>query len=130
MSRFLLSPAPRQRLAAAGRLRRRILMPAFAGVAAASGTAVKDGPAVTIPAAAGQVAGGTAPPDSARPDNARPDSAAPAARQPRADRPAVPDTAHPDDIKGAFGTLRAGAHDEPASWAGGCAACSRSWVPA
>ena len=45
MSRFLLSPAPRQRLAAAGRLRRRILMPAFAGVAAASGTAVKDGPA-------------------------------------------------------------------------------------
>ena len=120
MSRFLLSPAPRQRLAAAARLRRRILMPAFAGVAAASGTAVKDGPAVTIPAPAGQVAGSTAPPDSA----------APAADQPRAAGPAVPDTAHPDDIKGAFGTVRAGAQDEPASWAGGCAACSRSWVPA
>jgi NRAMP (natural resistance-associated macrophage protein)-like metal ion transporter len=116
MSRFLLSPAPRQRLAAAGRLRRRILMPAFAGVAAASGTAVKDGPAVTIPAPAGQAAGGTAPPGSARPDSAPPDSAAPAAGQPRAARPAVPDTAHPDDIKGAFGTVRAGAHDEPASW--------------
>ena len=30
--------------------------------------------------------------------------------------PATPDTTRPDDIKGAFGTLRAGSHDEATSW--------------
>ena len=133
MPRFLLSAAPRARLAAAVRLPRRVLLPAFAGPAETAGAvpAVKDVAAsaqagtiaasiATRPparrtiarrAAAGQAAGhatGTATTGAATTGAATTGAAAIAA--------APADTAHLDDIKGAFGTLRAGAHDEPASW--------------
>jgi NRAMP (natural resistance-associated macrophage protein)-like metal ion transporter len=99
MSRFLLPSAPRERLAAAVRLPRRILAPAFAGASAAfSGPAVTDRP-------------------GAAPTGGAPTTPAPTATPPiAASGLAVADTAHRGDIKGAFGTVHAGAHDEPASW--------------
>lgn len=105
MSRFLLPSAQRERLAAAVRLPKRILAPAFAGASAAfSGPAVTDRP-VGAPS-------GSAPSGSAHSGGA-PTTAAPTAIPPSA---AVADTAHRGDIRGAFGTVHAGAHDEPASW--------------
>ena len=104
MSRFLLLSAPRERLAAAVRLPRRILAPAFAGA-----SATFSGPAVT------DRSGGA--PSGSAPSGSAPSGGSPTATPPIAARSlAVADTAHRGDIKGAFGTLHAGAHDEPASW--------------
>jgi NRAMP (natural resistance-associated macrophage protein)-like metal ion transporter len=103
MSRFLLPSAPRERLVAAAMLPRRILQPAFAGASATLfGTAVKDGSGPVAPAPAAP----------ARPA-AR--AAATATATPTAGRAAA-DASRPGDIRGAFGTVHAGAHDEPASW--------------
>src|SRR6266498_3952899 len=128
MPRFLLSAAPRARLAAAVRLPRRVLVPAFAGAAETAGAvpAVKD---VAASAQAGTIAASiaTRPPahrPPARRTIARGATASRAAGHPTgtatkgaaAIAAAPADTAHLDDIKGAFGTVRAGAHDEPASW--------------
>src|SRR6266496_3883547 len=128
MPRFLLSAAPRARLAAAVRLPRRVLLPAFAGAAETAGAvpAVKD---VAASAQAGTIAASiaTRPPahrPPARRTIARGATASRAAGHPTgtatkgaaAIAAAPADTAHLDDIKGAFGTVRAGAHDEPASW--------------
>ena len=129
MSRFLLPSAQRERLAAAVRLPKRILAPAFAGASAAfSGPAVTDRPvgAPSGSAPSGSAPSGSAPSGSAHSGGA-PTTVAPTAIPPSA---AVADTAHRGDIRGAFGTVHAGAHDESASWAGGCAACWRSWAPA
>jgi Mn2+/Fe2+ NRAMP family transporter len=109
MSRFLLPSAPRERLAAAVRLPRRILAPAFAGASATfSGPAVTDRPG-------GAPAGGA--PSAGATSGGAPTTAAPTATPPSAASTlAVADTAHRGDIRGAFGTVHAGAHDEPASW--------------
>ncbi len=83
MSRFQLSSAPRERLAAAARLPRRIMAPAFAGASATlSGTAVTDRSGA--PSAAVTAAPAPAP-------------AAPAAPAPTASL-AIQDTAHRGDI--------------------------------
>ena len=128
MPRFLLSAAPRARLAAAVRLPRRVLLPAFAGAAETAGAvpAVKD---VAASAPAGTIAASIATRPPARRTIARRTIARGATASQAAGHATVTatkgaaaiaaapaDTAQLDDIKGAFGTLRAGAHDEPASW--------------
>jgi NRAMP (natural resistance-associated macrophage protein)-like metal ion transporter len=113
MSRFLLSSAPRERLAAAARLPRRIMAPAFAEASATlSGPAVTDRSGGAPSGGAPTAAASTGAPTAAAPTAAAPTAAAPTA----ASAPAAADTAHRGDIKGAFGTVHAGAHDEPASW--------------
>ena len=123
MPRFLFSAAPRARLAAAVRLPRRVLLPAFAGAAEGTGAvpmvkAVGSVPASTIAASIATRPPATRPPagratvSHAAVGHATGTGTTGAATTGTA--PAV--TAQLDDIEGAFGTLRAGAHDEPASW--------------
>ena len=143
MPRFQFSVARLARLAAAARLPRRIPLPALAGAAmgAAAVSVVKDAagaPASTIAASIATRPPATRPP--ARRADARLAAASRAAESTAATGTAATgtaatgtatgtaatgtaatdtvttDTAHLDDIKGAFGTLRAGSHDEPASW--------------
>jgi len=137
MPRFLFSAAPRARLAAV-RLPRRVLLPAFAGAAEGTGAvpmvkAVGSVPASTIAASiatrppatrppAGRAtvshaavghATGTATTGTGTTGAATTGTGTTGAAT-TGTAPAV--TAQLDDIEGAFGTLRAGAHDEPASW--------------
>ncbi len=128
MPRFLFSPAPRARLAAAVRLPRRVLLPAFAGAAEGTGAvpmvkAVGSVPASTIAASIATRPPATRPPAGrATVSHAAVGHATGTATTgtgttgaaTTGTAPAV--TAQLDDIEGAFGTLRAGAHDEPASW--------------
>jgi NRAMP (natural resistance-associated macrophage protein)-like metal ion transporter len=134
MPRFQFSTAW-SRLAAAVRPPRRIPLPALAGAADGAGAVriVKDAariapariapartaPARTAPARtapAGTIAASIATrPPATRPPVGRSDAGRATAGTAMADT-ATADTAHLDDIKGAFGTLRAGSHDEPASW--------------
>src|SRR6266700_4457443 len=128
MPRFLFSAAPRARLAAAVRLPRRVLLPAFAGAAEGTGAvpmvkAVGSVPASTIAASIATRPPATRPPAGrATVSHAAVGHATGTATTgtgttgaaTTGTAPAV--TAQLDDIEGAFGTLRAGAHDEPASW--------------
>ena len=127
MPRFLFSAAPRARLAAV-RLPRRVLLPAFAGAAEGTGAvpmvkAVGSVPASTIAASIATRPPATRPPAGrATVSHAAVGHATGTATTgtgttgaaTTGTAPAV--TAQLDDIEGAFGTLRAGAHDEPASW--------------
>ena len=133
MPRFEISVAPWSRLAGAARLPRRVPLPALAGAAdgAGPGPMVKD---AATPSSALAASVATRPPASGAVAGRAPAGQAPASRtagrQPAASTVAAgtaaagalaagtapADTAHLDDIKGAFGTLRAGSHDEPATW--------------
>jgi NRAMP (natural resistance-associated macrophage protein)-like metal ion transporter len=113
MPRFRLSPVPWARLSTA-RLHRRVLLPAFAGSAATGTGAVVPGGATASTASA---ATATAPAGIAATATAMAPasiSAGIATGSAAAGTAAPP--AHLGDIKGAFGTVRAGAEDQPASW--------------
>lgn len=120
MPRFQFSVAPWARLAAAVRLPRRIPLPALAGAAEGAGV-IPVGKDAAASAAASTIAASIA----TRPPGSRAATSRAAASR-AAERTAATgtaatgtgtaDTPHLDDIKGAFGTLRAGSHDESATW--------------
>jgi NRAMP (natural resistance-associated macrophage protein)-like metal ion transporter len=124
MPRVLPSAAPWARLATAVRLRGRILLPAFAGPAAAGPAGA--GPGAAVPGAAARTAAArtaaavaTAPAPAASPAAAPAPAgiAAPgAAASPALAGTAAQEAVRLDEIKGAFGTVRAAGHDEQASW--------------
>jgi Mn2+/Fe2+ NRAMP family transporter len=126
MPRFQFSGAPWARLAATVRLSRRIPLPALAGAAegAGAGPIVKDA-AASAPASTIAASVATRPPASGPPATRQPATRQPATRQPASQAPAsqapasqaaTAGTAPLDEIKGAFGTVRAGSNGEPASW--------------
>ena len=110
MPRIQLSPVRWARLATATRLHRRVLLPAFAG-SAATGTAGAGPGGATVATA---TATATAPPGIVTGTAPAGISAGIATGSAAAGTAAPP--AHLGDIKGTFGTVRAGAEDQPASW--------------
>jgi NRAMP (natural resistance-associated macrophage protein)-like metal ion transporter len=140
MPRFEFSVTPWSRLAGAVRLPRRIPLPALAGASEGAVPMVKDAaaPPSTIAASVATRPPATRAPASRPPATRAPASRPPASRPPASRAPAsraggrqpaastaaagalatrtAPADTQPDDIKGAFGTLRADTHDEPASW--------------